>query len=222
MSKIITVPSYHDDLQGLFKQLEQMLPQEKLAIFNNDARQLGQMYVAPLRLKAGDKAPNFALPNATGKVINLKDLLQHGAVVLTFYRGSWCPYCNLQLRNYQQILPQITDAGAQLVAVSPMTPDHSLNLQQTNALQFEVLSDSGNKVARQFTAIIGNPASSIQAMADLGYDFHAFYADKSAELPVPATFVIAQNGTITFAASEGGDYRQRVEARDILDALDAQ
>lgn len=221
MSTIITVPSYHEDLSELVEQLGKMLPAEKLAIFNNDARQLGQTYASPLRLKAGDKAPNFTLPNATGKVISLIDLLQQGAVVLTFYRGSWCPYCNLQLKNHQQILPQISETGAQLVAISPMTPDHSLSQQQTNALQFEVLSDIGNSVARQFTAIITNPQSSIQAMTELGYDFHSFYADKSSELPVPATFVIAKNGTITFAASEGGDYRRRVEPRDILDALDA-
>ena len=186
-----------------------------------DARQLGKIYELPLRLKIGDKAPNFALTNASGKVISLKDLLQRGRVVLTFYRGAWCPYCNLQLRHFQQILPQLSEAGAQFVAVSPMTSDHSLNMKQTNELQFEVLSDIGNQVARQFTAIINNPASSIQAMAELGYDFHGFYADKSAELPVPATFVIAKNGNVTFAASEGGDYRQRVEAKDILDALDA-
>ncbi len=221
MSKIIDVPSYKEDLKGLVQQLGQMLPAEKLAIFGNDARQLGQQHLSPIKLRAGDMAPAFTLPNASGNIINLQDLLRQGPVVLTFYRGGWCPYCNLQLKNYQQILPQITEAGAQLVAVSPMTPDHSLNQKQTNELQFEVLSDIGNKVARQFTAIITNPQSSIQAMTELGYDFHSFYADKSAELPVPATFVIAKNGIISFAASEGGDYRQRVEAKDILDALDA-
>lgn len=221
MSKIITVPSYKDELAELSQQLGQMLPADKLAIFNNDARQLGQQHFTPLKLREGDKAPFFALPNATGNVINLQDLLHKGPVVLTFYRGAWCPYCNLQLKNYQQILPQLIEAGAQLVAVSPMTPDQSLNMQQTNALQFEVLSDIGNKVARQFAATIINPQTSIQAMTELGYDFHSFYADKSGELPVPATFVIAKNGVIRFAASEGGDYRQRVEPKEILDALDA-
>jgi len=221
MSKVISVPSYKAELKELVQQLEQMLPPDKLAIFNNDAQQLGQQYKSPVRLKVGDKAPHFTLANASGKTIDLKDLLARGAVVLTFYRGTWCPYCNLQLKNYQRILPQIKEAGAQLVAVSPMTPDNSLNMQQTNALQFEVLSDVGNKVAKQFTTIIANPATSIQAMAELGYDFHAFYADKSGELPVPATFVIAKNGSITFAASEGGDYRLRVEAKDILNALEA-
>ena len=220
MSKLISIPSYQDELTGLVQQLKQILPGDKLATFNSDAEQLGEQYMSPLRLKAGDRAADFTLPNAAGNAINLKDLLEEGAVVLTFYRGSWCPYCNLQLKQYQQILPQITEAGAQLVAVSPMTPDHSLTMKEVNALQYEVLSDTGNKVARLFTAIIDNPSTSIEAMNDLGYDFHSFYSDKSGELPIPATFVIARNGNIIFAASNGGDYRQRVETQEILAALD--
>jgi peroxiredoxin len=219
MSEIIDVPSYRENLKTLMQQLGQMLPGEKLAVFNNDARQLGENLPSPLRLKAGDKAADFTLPNATGKSVNLHELLQKGSVVLTFYRGVWCPYCNLQLKNYQQILPQLRQARAQLVAVSPMTPDHSLQMQNTNELEFEVLSDVGNQVARRYTTVFTNPQSSIQAMAELGYDFHQFYADKTAELPVPATFVIAANGVIQFAQSEGGDYRERVEPRAILQAL---
>ena len=219
MTTTKTIPSYKENLQGLLQQLGQMLPEDKLAIFNNDAKQLGEKYVSALKLKTGDNIPLFSLPNAAGKTINIKDVLQSGAVVLTFYRGTWCPYCNLQLKNYQQILPEIKQAGAQLVAISPMTPDNSLQMKDSNELQFEVLSDVGNKVARQFTTVFTNPRSSIQAMADLGYDFHSFYGDDSAELPVPATFVIARDGTILFAESEGGDYRKRVEPRAILDAL---
>lgn len=221
MTDTKTIPSYKEDLKGLIQQLGEMLPPEKLAIFNNDAKQLGEQYAFPLKLNAGDKAPQFSLPNAEGKTIYLKDVLQQGAVVLTFYRGVWCPYCNLQLKNYQQILPQIKKAGANLIAVSPMTPDNSSQMMKSNELQFEVLSDVGNKVAYQFTTVIKNPQTSIQAMADLGYDFHGFYGDHSAELPVPATFVIARDGTILFAGSGGGDYRDRVEAMAILDILDA-
>lgn len=219
MAKTITIPSYKENLNELMQQLEQMLPEEKLAVFNHDAAQLGQKFESPLKLKAGDRAPVFSLPNARGKSIQLQDLLRQGAVVLTFYRGVWCPYCNLQLKNFQQILPQITEAGAKLVAISPMTPDNSLQMMNSNELQFEVLSDVGNKVARQFTTVFTNPASSIQAMAELGYDFHGFYGDNSAELPVPATFVIAKDGTIRFAESAGGDYRERLEPGTILDAL---
>jgi peroxiredoxin len=219
MTETIAVPSYEAQLQGLRQQLGQMLPADKLAVFDGDATRLAKEHAAALPLKVGVKAPGFALPNAKGKPLDLQDMLQQGPVVLTFYRGVWCPYCNLQLKIYQQILPQIREAGAQLVAVSPMTPDKSGDMATSNSLDFEVLSDVNNRVARQYTTVIVNPKSSISAMAELGYDFFSFYGDDLAELPVPATYVIARDGTILFAASEGGDYRQRIEPRSILDAL---
>ncbi|HHI92045.1 MAG TPA: AhpC/TSA family protein [Gammaproteobacteria bacterium] len=219
MSDSKTVPSYKDSLKGLIQQLGEMLPEDKLAIFNHDAEQLAKTYTSPLMLNKGDKAPSFSLPNADGKNVALDDLLQQGPVVLTFYRGTWCPYCNLELKTYQQILPKIKQAGASFVAVSPMTPDNSLQMKDSNELQFEVLSDVGNKVAGRYTTIIKNPETSIQGMADLGYDFYSFYDDTSAELPVPAIFVIAKNGTVLFAGSAGGDYRERTEPQAILDAL---
>ncbi|HEC20056.1 MAG TPA: AhpC/TSA family protein [Gammaproteobacteria bacterium] len=219
MSDSTTVPSYKDGLKDLVQQLGGMMPEDKLAIFNRDAEQLAEAYASPLMINKGDKAPSFSLPNVDGKSVALEDLLQQGPVVLTFYRGTWCPYCNLELKTYQQILPQIKQAGASFVAVSSMTPDNSLQMKDSNELEFEVLSDVGNKVAGRYTTVIKNPDTSIQAMADLGYDFHSFYDDKSAELPVPAIFVIAKNGTVLFAGSAGGDYRQRTEPREILDAL---
>lgn len=219
MTDATIIPSYKDSLKGLIQQLGEMMPEEKLAVFNRDAEQLAQAHSAPLKLNKGDAAPSFSLPNADGKAVALEDLLQKGPVVLTFYRGTWCPYCNLELKTYQQILPQIKQAGASFVAVSPMTPDNSLQMKDSNELQFEVLSDVGNKVAGRYTTVFKNPETSIQAMAELGYDFHSFYDDRSAELPVPAIFVIAKNGTILFAGSAGGDYRQRTEPQAILDAL---
>jgi peroxiredoxin len=219
MSQVVEIPSYQDNLEALIRDLGEMLPQDKLAVFNADADQLARNYPSPLKLVKGDKAPLFSLPNAKGRSTNIEDVLNQGPVVLTFYRGVWCPYCNLHLKSYQQILPQILEAGANLVAVSPMTPDNSLGMQETNELQFEVLSDVGNKVARQYTTVFRNSDQPIQAMKDLGYDFFSFYDDDSAELPVPATFVIARDGTIKLASSGGGDYRQRVEPREILDAL---
>ncbi len=153
MSDSTIIPSYKDSLKGLIQQLGEMLPEDKLATFNHDAEHLAETYRSPLKLNKGDKASPFSLPNADGKSIALEDLLQQGPVVLTFYRGTWCPYCNLELKTYQQILPQIKQAGASFVAVSPMTPDHSLQMKDSNELEFEVLSDVGNKVAARYTAI---------------------------------------------------------------------
>lgn len=219
MTHVAAIPSYQDNLEELIQELGNMLPQDKLAVFNNDAHMLAKKYPSPLKLLPGDQAPLFELPNAKGKTINIESYLQQGPVVLTFYRGAWCPYCNLQLKTYQVILPQIKEANANLVAVSPMTPDNSLGMEKTNSLQFEVLSDVGNKVARQFTTVFRNADAPIQAMKDLGYDFFGFYGDDTAELPVPATFVISQDRTIKFAKSGGGDYRERVEPEELLNAL---
>lgn len=213
------IPSFQENVKGLGEQLTTMLPPDKLAVFNADAQQLAARYPSPLKLQTGDQAPLFALSNAKGEAIGLADLLKQGPVVLTFYRGVWCPFCNLQLANYQQILPQIKKAGANLVAVSPMIPDKSLSVMEINQLQFEVLSDIGNKVARQYTTVFKNGHAPIQAMTDLGYDFQSFYGDESGEIPVPAIFVIAQDRMILFAGSGGGDYRKRVEPQDILLAL---
>jgi len=215
-----TIPTlYKDEVKTLIGQLEGMIPQEQFQTFDADAKQLAASHGAPLKLKVGDKAPLFTLPNAKGEQIQLANLLEQGALVLTFYRGIWCPYCNLQLKLLQEALPQISAAGANLVAISPMNPDNSLGAIKENELTFEVLSDVGNKVARNFTTVFKNSAAAINAMNDLGYDFYSFYDDKSAELPVSAVFVINKSGEVIFAKSEGGDYRERVEVQEVLEVL---
>jgi len=219
MSDNNTTPSYQNNVKELVQQLGEMLPPDKFTVFNRDAEQLANAHGSPLKLKKGDQAPMFSLPNAGNKLISLEDLLEQGSVVLTFYRGAWCPYCNLELKNYQQILSQIEQAGAKFVAISPMSPDNSLQMIDANALQYEVLSDKGSEVANMFTTVIENPQSSIQAMSDLGYDFHGFYNDDSTKLPIPAVFVISKEGVVLFADSQGGDYRKRVEPQKILDIL---
>lgn len=213
------VPSYQQGVKALREQLAGMLPAPQLAVFHADADQQGVDISRDLRVKVGDTAPLFSLPDANGNAVALADLLQQGKVVLTFYRGVWCPYCNLELRNLQAILPQIHAAGATVVAVSAMKPDFSAATQSQNELTFTVLSDMDTAVASQYTTVIQNPQTSTQAMADLGYDFYAFYDNQSGNLPVPATFVIDQQGKIIFAESKGGDYRERVEPQAILDAL---
>ncbi|MEM6722427.1 MAG: peroxiredoxin-like family protein [Bacteroidota bacterium] len=217
----VQIPSYQEGLQTLRNQLSEMMPAEVLEVFDTDAAALQQNHVSPLQVQVGDQAPDFILSNATNASVRLADLLKTQRVVLTFYRGTWCPYCNLALAQYQSILDDIHAAGATLVAISPQTPDESLNIQEKNALQFEVLSDAGNLVARKFTTVFKNAEQPTETMKALGIDFDRFYSDDSKELPVPATFIIEQDGTISFAQSEGGDYRNRVEAATILNALNA-
>jgi peroxiredoxin len=113
-------------------------------------RELAVSGIVQRVLKAGDRAPDFSLPDARGGYVHLNGLLAAGPVVLSFYQGGWCPYCNLELRALQQALPEITRLGATLVAVSPQTPDESLSTADRNALAFPVLSDAGSAAAKSF------------------------------------------------------------------------
>ena len=215
----VTIPSYQENLKGLVEQLGGMLPPDKLEVFDHDANTLAKNHPQPLKFAVGDAAPLFELPNAKGETISLRHMLSQGPVVLVFYRGVWCPYCNLELKLYQQILPEIKSLGANLIAISPMNKDSSLSMKETNELGFEILSDINNTVSNQYTTVFKNPETSITAMSDLGYDFHSFYDDNSAELPVPSVFVIGRDGKILLSESAGGDYRNRVEPQAILDSL---
>ena len=163
-------------------------------------------------LQVGDPAPDFTLPDAYGKPVTLSTLLKSGPMVLTFYRGDWCPYCNLALRAYQAILPEITALHGSLVAISPQNPDHTLLTVEHKELSYPVLSDVGNRVARQYTQIFTIPE------AERRPNLQPYFEDNAWQLPAPGTFVIAQEG-MTKLAFVDADYTQRLEPEAILDAL---
>jgi peroxiredoxin len=166
-------------------------------------------------LKKGEKAPDFTLLDAAGKSVRLSEVLQKGPVILTFYRGGWCPYCNMELRAYQQILEDIHGAGAELIAVSPQTPDGSLSTQEKNELQFHVLSDEGNRTAEAFNLVYRLPDYLIELYKERGLDVAKHNGDDSWSLPTAATYVIAQDGTIAYEYTKA-DYKDRVEPADLL------
>ena len=196
----------------------QQAPPAATEVIQNWVGELSASGIEEHSLKVGQKAPDFTLPNVHGQPVHLADLLAHGPVVLMFYRGAWCPFCNLALRAYQKALPQIQAAGARLVAISPMTPDNSLSLAEKAELGYEVLSDQGNTVARQFGLVyrLGDAMYALQEQ--LGIDLTQANGDDSHELPLPGTFVIAQDGTIRFA-QVFADHAQRAEPSVVLAAL---
>jgi len=167
----------------------------------------------------GDKAIDFTLPNAVGEEVTLSKLLEKGAVILTFYRGEWCPYCNMQMREFQEEMPAIDWYKATLVAVSPETPDHSLSLTEKLALTFEVLSDSGNKVAKKYGIVFKMGDDIAGVYKDFGIDLEKSQGNTDNELPIPATYVIKQDGTVVYAY-KNVEYRQRADVEDIIDVLE--
>ena len=169
-------------------------------------------------LREGDRAPDFELPDARGQLVRLNTLLLDGPVVLTFYRGAWCPYCNTQLHDYQEAIGQVEAAGATLVAVSPQTPDGSLTMEEKNELTFPVLSDVGNVVSRRYGLVYEVDRHTRDRYELGGIRLDSINGTDAWELPVPATYVIDRSGTIRFAFVEA-DYTQRASARQELDAL---
>ncbi len=219
MSVQTQMPSYNEGLKSLRENLKQMLPAESLAGFDSYAEELDQSMNQVLKLEIGDTAPDFTLTNHDGEHLSLSKLLETRQVVLVFYRGEWCPYCNLQLSQLQSVLDIIHAENGELVAISPQTPDYSLSMKEKSKLDFQVLSDLGNQVAEHYTTVFRHANKATAILTGLGIDFTGHYTDDSGDLPVPAVFVIGQDGKVKFAQSEGGDYRLRVENSKIINAL---
>lgn len=172
-------------------------------------------------IKLEQTVPNFSLPNANGEVISLATLLQKGPVIVTFYRGSWCPYCNFQLRALQARLGEINALGAQLVAISPQKPDGSMAQDEISNMDFEVLSDQDAKVAAQFGVAWKVPEFLIEHMrVDRKLNLEAINNGNSTILPIPASFVINRDGKVKWRFVDV-DYRIRSEPDDIINALTA-
>ncbi|SHF26501.1 Peroxiredoxin [Arenibacter palladensis] len=170
-------------------------------------------------IKIGQKAPSFELPDPEGKSISLNSLLEKGPVVITFYRGNWCPYCNLQLRALQARLDDIYALGATLVAISPQVPDGSLTKDEISKMDFIVLSDQDAKVALQYGVAWEVPEFLMEHMrVDRKLDLDKINNGKGNVLPIPATFILGRDGVVTWSYVNV-DYRTRSEPDEIIEAL---
>lgn len=166
--------------------------------------------LADRALKTGAMFPAATLANQKGGLTDLAALVAEGPVVVTFYRGGWCPYCNLELRAFQQSLPQIEGMGARLVAISPETPDNSLSTAEKNALAFDVLSDSEGLLADALGIRFELSDAMKAYFVKVGHDLPARNGDDKWSLPMPATYVIAKGGQIMLAHVDP-DYRARLD-----------
>ncbi|MCQ8820664.1 AhpC/TSA family protein [Pseudoalteromonas agarivorans] len=172
-------------------------------------------------LNLDQNAPRFELPNQHAEQVLLDELLAKGPVVITFYRGSWCPYCNLQLKALQSRLPEIHALGAQLVAISPQAPDGSMSENDIRNMDFVVLSDQNADVAASYGVAWQVPAFLLEHMReDRGLDLESLNNGNGSILPIPATFVLDSEGKVTWRYVDV-DYRTRSEPQDIINALKA-
>jgi peroxiredoxin len=195
---------------------------EQFSIISDDMERVRSSDVLDNALKVGDAAPEFTLPDAFGHEVSLKTLLAEGPLVVSFYRGEWCPYCNLELRELQAALPKIQALGAKLVAISPEKPDRGIIATEKNQLTYPILSDFKNVVARQFGIVfqVGDGVKEL-GKARFNNDLTLRNGEGSYQLPVPATYVIDDSGTIRFAHVDADYMTGRVEAETVVAALEA-
>ena len=205
------------DYQAGFKQ---RAPAERVVMMENATAELRASGIETTALPLGAALPALTLPDATGKPVDLRALNAKGPLVIVFYRGGWCPYCNLELREWQRLLPQLQALGGTLVAISPQTPDNSLSTSEKNELAFPVLSDSALAASKAFGIAFTLSPELVALYAKVGNDLPTLNGNGQWVLPLPATYVIDRNGVVIDRHVDA-DYRVRAEPQAILDRMKA-
>jgi len=195
------------------------LPPEVATVFGAEVQRWRDQGEPDGIVRAGETIEDFALPDATGADVSLGEILAEGPAVLVFYRGGWCPYCNIALRTYQtELLPQLERYGARLIAISPQRPDESLNTKEKAELSFTVLSDPAAGIARRLGIAFTPSEESLSAQRKLGLDLAQ--VNETVDLPMPTVLIVDPNRVVHFADTHA-DYTSRTEVSEIVAALEA-
>lgn len=196
------------------------LPAETLALMDQCTEDLKEEGIESRALRAGDSMPDFELPNQHGEQRRLSDYLAETPVVLNIYRGGWCPYCNMEMKALHDVLPEIKAAGSILVGLSPESPDKAMTTAENAEIDIDILNDKGNQIAEQLGLVFVLPEALRSIYEKIGIDIPAYNGDNSFRLPVPATYIIRQDGTIIYDFVNS-DYTRRLEPSEIVRALTA-
>jgi peroxiredoxin len=205
-------------INELNENLAKQLPAEVLEVFGKSISELKTQGIEGSSIAIGETFPDFNLPNTNDKTVALKELLKNGKVIVAFFRGSWCPYCNLELKALQDNLKQIADRKATLVAISPQTSDYSEELRNNHHLDFELLTDKDNALAKQLGISFGLQDYVIPTYGSLGIGLSEYNENDNNELPVPAVFVIDTNGVITYKFIDT-NYMNRIDIQELIEQL---
>src|SRR5947207_4808325 len=197
----MTTPTFAEQRDEFNARLAEQAPAEVLEGFGRIIADQAAVYYAARAPKVGERAPDFTLPDQLGRQVSLADELEQGPVVLVFYRGEWCPYCNMMLRTYELRAADFSERGARLVAVSPQTPDNSLTMAEKHSLEFPVLSDEGGEVIGTY-GLKYNVASR-EVYETVAVDLAKFNGKGGWILPAPAVFVIDREGIVRLSGVNG-------------------
>jgi len=208
----------NEKLRNQKKGFESVADPSVVRAFNEFQEELETSTKAKRYLKEGDLFPDFKLMNAVGKEVSLSDKLLNGPLVISFYRGTWCPYCNIELMGYEALLDDIKAAGGDFLAISPELPDLSMSLKERRNLSFEVLSDQDNQLAEQLGIVFEVGSEVLRLYNGFGIDLEQTQGNENNRLPIPATFVIDENRKIKLAYVDV-DYTKRFEPSEVIKFL---
>ena len=198
--------------------LAAQVPQEVLEAFGKSIEDLKTKNIEEKSIKIGETIPNFSLKNAKNEVVNSSDILKNGKMIIAFYRGSWCPYCNLELKALQEKISEFKEKNATLVAISPQSPDNSLTVIEKHHLTFEVLTDKDNVFAKQLGIVFELQDFVLPYYHALGIDLSSFNENTNNSLPIPAVFVVNESSKIIYKFADA-NYMNRIDIDELLKTL---
>lgn len=207
-----------EELGAFAQKMSINAPQEVLQTMGTEIGKLAESGIMSTALKQGNKAPDFELKDTEGNIVSLNSLVQKGSLVISFNRGNWCPFCNIELKHLQNKLCEINITGANLVVISPQLPEKSAELIAQNGFEYPILFDQGNEVARKFGIAFTLAEPLIPIHIAFGMDIPAHNGDESYTLPIPATYVINSNKEIVFS-SINPNWMERADTNEYLTVL---
>ena len=211
--------TFQEELKAIKNRVEGNMPPKFLKVMHGATKELEESDIQDHVLQKGSKAPEFNLPDQNESIRSLNDYLNSGPLVLTFYRGFWCPYCNADLANLNRYQKEIESLGGSLIAISPELPKYSKKIINTQHIHFDLLHDLGNEIASEFGVRFNMPKDLIELYRNsFNINLRVYNADNSWTLPMPSRFLIDREGVIQYAESKP-DYRERPDPDEVIDAL---